>query len=200
VREAIGRALARRGDATLAPRFLHELGHPDLRIAGVLMLESAPDAVQRIDSLLMHETADPVASMALSLRLIRTGAPLPADHPARRARSAVSRVLRQRPWADLDRYRDEPGAPPWDWARRLFERERRASSAPAVRGALLDSVMLELLELDQQLEVADRRIVGSIATLGPRIGATRERRRINELSFVQKDLKLWLLRRGYFGP
>ncbi len=198
VREAIGRALARHGDATLATTFLHELGHPRLRIAGLLMLEHARDAVQRIDGLLARETDPAVASIALSLRLTRTGAPLPAEHAARVGRSAARKVLRSHPWAELDRYRDEPGAPVWHWARRILEQERERSSMEAVRMARLDATVLELLHLDRLLDVPDRRVVGSLGGVTPRLGATRERRRANELSFFEKDLKLWLLDRGYF--
>lgn len=198
VREAIGRSLARRGHAALATTFLHELGHPQLRIAGLLMLEHARDAVQRIDGLLARETDETVASVALSLRLTLTGVPLPPDHAVRSGRAAVRRVLESHPWAELDRYRDEPGAPAWHWARRVLEHERERSSMEAVRMARLDATTLELLHLDKLLDVPERRVVGSLGGTTPRLGATRERRRANELSFVEKDLKLWLVERGYF--
>jgi hypothetical protein len=159
------------------------------------MARHDPQSLPRLEAMLARETDASVVDLALTLRLVLTGEPLPLDHTLRRSRGVVDRRLAQSPWADLDRYRSEPGAPIWTWIRAHYDAAVVGSGPEAVKASLLDNVTLELLRLNRP-EPTERRVVNVQQGRAPiPMGRLRQS---NDLSPNQKDMKVWLERDPYF--
>jgi len=198
VRAAVIRALERHHDPKLAARACLDTD-PRVRAAALLltMHMERDRALRLIDQRLTRDTDPSVVNLALSLRLVVASEALPSDHPARRE-VAVMRVIRQPIWKDLDRYRDEPKAPVWGWIRSIYEHERSRSGPNGVRAYLLNSLVLELLDLVGEFEMPARRFVPSPkAPQNVLTGRTRARAS-PRFAESDEDLKVWLTRRPLF--
>jgi HEAT repeat protein len=199
VRAAVVRALARHRDATLLATALGDAS-PEVRIAAMLLAVHAEreQALRAIDERLARETDPAVVATGLSVRLAVAGRPLAPDHRLRGA-GAVNRVLSEAVWRDLDRYREEPGAPAWRWALAIHRREQEASGPERVRGRLLDAVMLELLDLMGEFEMPERRVVGNRSARPSVVVGPGRARAAPNFDRIDEDLKVWLQRRPFFA-
>jgi len=198
VREAVIRALERHRDASLLHKALEDTA-PCVREAGMLLavhLEKKR-ALNELDRRLVRETDTRVLETGLAVRLVVAGRHISANHPVRDG-GAIVRMLRSSPWKDIDRYLDEPEAPAWRRARRLYRNQKNISNPLAVRARLLNASMLELLGLMGKFEMIERRIVVSRKTLPGRVVFPGRNRTSSELNREEEDLKIWLLNRPFF--
>ena len=198
VRAAVIRALERHQDGSLLHKALEDPA-PRVREAGMLLAVhlERKQALSEIDRCLVRETEPCVLETGLAVRLVVAGRHIPANHPVRDG-GAVVRMLRSSPWKDIDRYLDEPEAPAWRRARRLYQDQKNTSNPLAVRARLLNASMLELLGLMGKFEMIERRVRVNRKTSPGRVVYPSRGRTSSELNREEEDLKIWLLNRPFF--